>query len=80
MRVRLAVDGHAGPAVGNDIDVSGVYVTVFLDKVRSDDRPKNFGCCDGVLFGENEDCVLDGVCGNNDAVIGFRVAVDRLAI
>lgn len=78
VRMRFAVDGHAGPAVGDDIDMGGVDVAVFLDKVRSDDRPKNFGGCDGVLFGEDEDCVFDGVCGDDDAVVGFGVSINRL--
>jgi hypothetical protein len=63
--------------VGDDVDMSGVDVAVFFDEVRSNDRPKNFGGCDGVLFGEDEDCVFDGVCGDDDAVVGFGVAVDR---
>lgn len=76
VRVWLAVDGHAGPAMGDDLDVGGVDVAVFLDKVRSDDRPKHFGGCDGVLFGEDEDCVFDGVCGYDDAIVGFGVAAE----
>ena len=77
VRVRFAVDSHAGPAVGDDVDMGGVDVAVFLDEVRSDDRSKDFGGCDGVLFGEDEDCVFDGVCGNDDAVVGFGVTADR---
>jgi len=78
VRMRLAVDGHAGPAVGDDVDMGSVDVAVFLDEVRPDDRPEDFGGCDGVLFGEDEDCVFDGVCGDDDAVIGFGVSIDRL--
>lgn len=77
VRVWLAVDGHAGPSVGDDVDMGGVDVAVLFDEVRSDDGPKNFGGCDGVLFGENKDSVFDGVCGNDDAVVGFGVAANN---
>lgn len=33
VRMRLAVDGHASPSVGDDVDMSDVDVAVFLDEV-----------------------------------------------
>lgn len=77
VRMWLAVDGHAGPSVGDDLDMGGMDMAVFFDEVRSYNRPKDFGGCDGVLFGEDEDCVFDGVCGDNDAIVGFGVAADN---
>lgn len=64
--------------MGDDVDMSGVDVAVFLDEVRPNNGSEDFGGCDGVLFGEDEDCVLDGVCGDDDAVVGLGVSIDRL--
>jgi hypothetical protein len=64
--------------VGDDVDMGGVDVAVFLDEVVSNNGSEYLGGCDGVLFGEDEDCVFDGVCGDDDAVVGFGVSADRL--
>lgn len=71
--MRIAVDGHAVPAVGDDIGMGGVDVRVCLDEMRGEDGAEELGGCDGVLFGEDVDGVFDGVCGDDDAVVCFGV-------
>ena len=75
VRVWLAVDGHAVPAVGDDVGMGGVDVRVCLDEVGGEDGAEELGGCDGVLFGEDVDGVFDGVCGDDDAVVCFGVPV-----
>lgn len=53
MRVREAVDDHAGPAVSGDFNVGDVYVGVLLDEVRGDNGGEEFWWSDGVLFGKD---------------------------
>lgn len=40
VRMWLAVNGHAGPAVRNDVDVSSVDVGISLNKVSAQNGPK----------------------------------------
>lgn len=71
--VRLAVDGHALPVVGDDLDMGSVDVAVLLDEVRAQKGGEVFRGCDGVLLGKQVDGVLDGVGRDNDAVVGLGV-------
>lgn len=73
--MRLAVDDHASPAVADNLDVGGVDVLVASDKVGAQDRGEQFGRSHRILFGDDEGSVLDGVGCDNDAVVGFGVAV-----
>lgn len=75
VRVRLAVDGHTGPTVGDDVDMGGVDVVVLGDEVGSKNGTKELGRSDGVLLGSDVDGVLDGVGCDNHAVVGLGVAV-----
>lgn len=59
VRVGLAVNVHARPAVGDDVGVRGVDVLVFLDEVGAQDGAEELGGSDRVLLGEDVDCVLD---------------------
>jgi hypothetical protein len=74
VRVRLAVDSHTCPAVGDDADVRDVDVAVRLDEVGADDGTKELGGGHWVLFGEDEDGVFNGVGGHDDAVVGLGVS------
>lgn len=76
VRVWLAVNGHAGPAVGDDVDVRSVDVGVFLDEVSAQDGSKELWRSDGILLGEDIDGVLDRVCGYDNAVVGRGVSTD----
>ena len=69
------VDGHAVPAVGDDVGMGGMDVRVCLDEVGSENGAEELGGCDGVLSGEDVDGVFDGVCGHHDAVVCFGVPV-----
>lgn len=73
VRVRLAADGHARPAVGDDLDVGGVDVAVRVDEVGAEDGGEELWGVDGVQLGGDEDCVLDGVGGDDDAVVALCV-------
>lgn len=75
VRVRLAVDGHAGPAVLDNLNVCSVDVGVLLDEVVAEDGGKALGRVDGMLFCEDVDGLLLGVCGDDRAVVRFGVAV-----
>lgn len=73
--VGLAVDVHAHPAVGDDVDVGGVDVRVLLDEVCAEDGAEHLGGGDGLLLSSDVDGVLNGVGGDDDAVVGLGVAV-----
>lgn len=73
--VGLAVDVHAHPAVGDDVDVGGVDVRVFLDEVGAEDGAEQLGRSHGLLLGSDVDGVLDGIGGDDDAVVGPGVAI-----
>lgn len=73
--VGLAVDVHAHPAVSDDVDVGGVDVRVLLDEVGAEDGAEQLGGSHRVLLGSDVDGVLDGVGGDDDAVVGLGVAI-----
>lgn len=77
VRVRLAINVHAHPAVGNNVDVSGVDVTVLLDEVRAEDGAEQLRGSNGLLLGGDVDSVLDGVGSDDNTVVGLSVAVNR---
>lgn len=78
VRMRLAVDGHARPAVGDDADVRDGDVGVAGEEVLAEDGAKELWRIDGVLLGGDVDGVLDRVGRNDAAVVGLGVAVVRL--
>lgn len=59
VRVWLAVDVHAHPAVGDDVDVRGVDVAVLLDEVGAEDGAEELWRVDGGLLGRDVNGVLD---------------------
>jgi hypothetical protein len=73
--VRLAINVHAHPAVGNNVDVSGVDVTVLLDEVVAEDGAEQLRGSNGLLLSGNVDGVLDGVGSDDDTVVGLGIAV-----
>lgn len=78
--VRLAVDVHSDPFVGGNVDVGDVDVAVLLDEVVTQDRGKQLGGVDGVLLGHDEGGVLNGIGGDNDAVVGLGVGGVNVAL
>lgn len=71
--VRFSLDLHARPAVRDDLDIGDVDVAVFLNKVGAEDGGEQLRWIDGVLLGGDKDCVLDGVGGDDDAVVALCV-------
>lgn len=71
--MRLPVDIHPVPSVGDDVDVGHMDVAVLLDKVIAQDRGKPLRWIDGMLLGGDEDGVLNGVGGHHDTVVGVGI-------
>jgi len=76
VRVRLAVNSHARPAVLNDLDVCGVDVGVGFNEVRTDYSGEGLGWADGVLLCEDVACLLLGVGCDHYGVVCARVAAN----
>jgi len=76
--VRGTVDGQAGPAVHHNVDVGDADVRVRVDEVGAQDTGKELGRVDGVLLCLDVDGVLDGVRGDDDAVV--RLGVPSVAV
>lgn len=53
VRVREVVDDHAGPAVGDGLDMGDVDVGVLLDEVGGNNGGEELGWRDRVLFGKD---------------------------
>ena len=77
VRVRLPVDGHASPAMYDDLDMGGVDVFVCGDEVGGDDGSEEFGWSDGMLLRHDINGVFHGVSCDDDTVIGLGVSVQR---
>ena len=75
--VRLAINVHAHPAVGNNVNVGSVDMAVLLDEVCAEDGAEQLGGSHGLLLSGDIDGVLDGVGSNNDAVVGLGVAINN---
>lgn len=73
VRVWLAVNVHPGPAVADNVDVSGMDVVVLLNEVCAQDGAEQLGRSNGVLLGGDVNGVLNGVGCDNDAVVGLGV-------
>lgn len=73
VRVRLAINVHARPAVLDDLDVRGMDVRVLVHKVVCEDGGELLGWVDGVLFGEDVGGLLLGVGGYDDRIISFGI-------
>lgn len=74
VRVRFAVDGHAGPAVLDHVDVGDVDVGVALDEVGGEGAGEHFRGVDGVLLGYDVGCLLLGVCGHDYGIVCLCVS------
>lgn len=77
--MRLAINDHALPAVGDDLDMRFVDVGVLFDEVVTEDGGEEFGRSDRVLFREDIDGVFLGVGGHDYGVVaagvgGFDIA------
>lgn len=73
VRMGFSADLHARPAVRDDLYVCGVDVAVGVDEVGAEDGGEELRGVDGVLLGGDEDGVLDGVGGDDDAVVALCV-------
>ena len=76
--MRLAVDFHALPAVGHDVNVRRMDVAILLDEVCAQNGTEQLWRSDGVLLGCDVNGVLDRVCCDDNAVIGLGVAIGQL--
>ena len=74
MRVVLAVDSHATPAVDNDLDMCDVNVAVSVDEVLAENRSEELGRVNGVLFGKDVDSLLLGIGCDDGRVVCLCVA------
>ncbi|CRK29992.1 hypothetical protein BN1708_005120 [Verticillium longisporum] len=73
VRVRLAVDVEARPAVDGDANVGDRDVGVRVEEVGAEDGGVELGRVDGVLLGLDVNGVLDRVGGHDDRVVGDGV-------
>lgn len=76
----LAVDVHAHPAVGDNLDVCGVDVAVLLDEMRTQDGAEDLRGGHGLLLGSDVDGVLNGVGSNDNAVVGLGVSIGDFGV
>lgn len=75
VRVGLAVDVHASPTVGDNLDLRTMDVAVAIDEVVANDCAEQLRGSHRVLLGEDVDGVLDRVGCDDNAVVGLGVAV-----
>jgi hypothetical protein len=80
MGVGSAIDVQTGPAVHLDRDVGNGDVGVLFEEVRAEDAGVQLGRVDRVLLGGNVDGVLDGVGGDDDAVVGNSVSGELVGV
>lgn len=78
--VGLAIDVEARPAVGGDLDIGHVDVAVLFNEMASQDGGEELRGGDGILLGEDECGVFDGVGGDDDAVVGLGVGCVNVAL
>jgi hypothetical protein len=77
VRVVLAVDSHASPAVDRGADTGNVNVAVSGDEMLAEDGSEELWRVDGVLLGEHVDGLFLSVCSDDWRVVCFGVAVTR---
>ena len=58
----------------DDLDVCGVDVRVRFDEVVAENGGELFGWVNGVLFCEDVDGLLLGVCGDDGAIVCLCIA------
>jgi len=78
--VRLAINVHAHPTVGNNVNVGSVNMAVLLDEVCTENGTEQLGGSHWLLLSGDINGVLDGVGSNNNAVVGLGVAIDKLRV
>lgn len=74
VRVILAVDSHATPAVYDNLDVCDMDVAVSVDEVLAENRSEELRRVDRVLFGKHVDGLLLGIGCNDGGVVCLGVA------
>lgn len=78
--VGLSVNVDAGPTVDDDLDVGNVDVGVLVEEVLAEVGDIELWGVHGVLLGLDVDGVLDGVGGNDNAVVSLGVGGLDLAL
>lgn len=73
--MRLAVNGHPCPSVGDNLDLGRMDMSVSLDKVGREDRGEELRWSYGMLFCHDVGSLFHGIGGDYNAVIGFGVAI-----
>lgn len=74
VRVGLAVDSHATPAVDGNLDMCDVNVAVSVDKVLAKDGSEELRRVDGVLFGKHVHGLLLCIGCDDGGVVCLCVA------
>lgn len=59
--------------MGDNLDVGRMNVLVSLTEMGSNNCSKQLRRRDWMLLGQYVDCVLNGVCGYDNAIVGFSV-------
>jgi hypothetical protein len=77
--VRLAINLHAGPFVGDDLDVRSMDMLVGVHEMRAENAGEELWRRDWVLLCLDVDGVLDGISGYNNAVVCSCVPFKSLA-
>lgn len=72
--MRLAIYGQPSPSVRDNLDPGGMDVLVLLNEMGSHNCTEKLGRRDRVLLGHDVDGVLHGICGYDDAIVGFCVS------
>lgn len=80
VRVRLSINVHTYPSVSDDLDIGNVDMAVLLNEVVAQDGSVQLRRVDGMLLGNDESGVLDGVGCDYDAVISFGVGSINVAL
>ena len=80
VRMGLPIDVHPCPAMRDDTDMGSMDMRITVDEVGRHGGGEELGRGHGVLLGEDVDCVLDGVCGDDDAVVGAGVGGGDVAL
>lgn len=76
VRVSTTIDGHATPAVDDDLDICDMNVAVGVDEVLAKDGSEELRRVNGVLLGEDIDGLLLGIGCDDGRVVCLGVATD----
>ena len=72
--MRFPIYIQSCPSVNLDLDLSFVDVLVRVDEMSGYNRSKQLRRCHWMLLGHDVDCILHGVGGYNNGIVGFGIA------